>query len=164
MRRADSSACRDRPPELHAKTRGLDETQGRAGPNQHDCLDHTLQQECRNRRTHRSSHPTAVYNSAVSQRIFTQLGLLALAACSSTTVVDRPDGTVPWPTHRMAYGVPDGGLGLVSNSGSDEVSLLDLGAGKTLATLRVGIQPLGNDGPHHLAVDPAAGRVYVALS
>ena len=87
----------------------------------------------------------------------------ALTACGDP-VYDRPDGTLAWPSHRTDYAIPDGGLGLVSNSFSDSISLLDLASASTIGRVQVGIDPIANDGPHHLAVDPVAGRVYVALS
>ena len=31
------------------------------------------------------------------------VSLLALAACSSQTIVDRPDATLDWPTRRVTY-------------------------------------------------------------
>jgi DNA-binding beta-propeller fold protein YncE len=93
------------------------------------------------------------------------LPLLATSACGSgNTVYDRPDATLDWPSRREPITVPPGGMGLVSDNGSDQLSLLDLGSGHTIENVRVGFDPVGNDGPHHLAVDPTAGHVFVALS
>jgi DNA-binding beta-propeller fold protein YncE len=89
---------------------------------------------------------------------------IVLLACSSGTVVDSPDATLTWAQHRATIPIPDGGLGLVSNNGSDEVSFLDLAANRTMANVRVGIDPIVNDGPHHLAIDPTNHHLFVALS
>jgi DNA-binding beta-propeller fold protein YncE len=89
---------------------------------------------------------------------------IALVACSGGTVVDRPDATLSWPSHRQQFTVPDGGLGIVSNNNSDSLSLLDLASASTIGQVQVGIDPIANDGPHHVAIDAHAGRVYVALS
>jgi hypothetical protein len=88
---------------------------------------------------------------------------LALAACGQPTH-EQPDASLSWPTHRTTYAVPDGGLGIVSNNGSDTLSILDLAAASTIGRVRVGIDPIANDGPHHVAVDPIAGHVFVALA
>jgi DNA-binding beta-propeller fold protein YncE len=92
------------------------------------------------------------------------LATFALAACNGGTVYDRPDATLQWPSHRTTYAIPDGGLGIVSNSNSDTLSLLDLASASTIGQVQVGIDPIANDGPHHVALDARNGRVYVALS
>jgi len=55
-------------------------------------------------------------------------------------------------------------MGLVTNSFADTISAVDLGTGAVFATLPVGRNPVDIDGPHHVAVDPASGSVFVALS
>jgi DNA-binding beta-propeller fold protein YncE len=69
-----------------------------------------------------------------------------------------------YPDQREPVDVPPGGLGIVTDSLSDTLSLLDLGAGERMASVPVGRDPVGLDGPHHVAVDLAGGFVYVALS
>lgn len=67
-----------------------------------------------------------------------------------------------FPNRREKLPAPKGRFGYVSNNGSDTVTVLDLPANEVVAQMQVGRDPLGNDGPHHLAVD-AAGNVFVAL-
>jgi DNA-binding beta-propeller fold protein YncE len=69
-----------------------------------------------------------------------------------------------YPDQRPPIAVPPGGLGVVTDSLSDTLSLLDLGAGERIASVPVGRDPVGLDGPHHIAVDLAGGAVYVGLS
>ncbi len=88
---------------------------------------------------------------------------IAIAGCADP-IYDRPDGTLAWASHRPTYVIPDGGLGLVSNNGSDSISLLDLASGSTVGHVHVGIDPLANDGPHHATVDPVSRHVFVPLS
>lgn len=73
------------------------------------------------------------------------------------------DGTA-FPDRRPPIPWPDGHFALTSDNGSDTLTALDL-AGRAVLTQRpVGRDPLGNDGPHHLAIDGTAQAVYVALS
>src|SRR4029453_3777947 len=53
-------------------------------------------------------------------------------------------------------------LGVVSNSTSDTISLLDLTKGEVIGSAPVGRDPVDLDGPHHVAVDRTKGFVYVA--
>lgn len=69
-----------------------------------------------------------------------------------------------YPDQREPIDVPPGGLALVTDSLSDTLSLLDLGAGERMGSAPVGRDPVGLDGPHHIALDRAGGFAYVALS
>jgi YVTN family beta-propeller protein len=113
----------------------------------------------------RAHSPTSPSRSPVLA-LALALGAAALAgACGSGNgTYLHPDGISPWPSNRTTVTVPDGGIGLVSNNGSDQVSVLDLAANMTMANIRVGIDPIGNDGPHHLAVDPVGRTVFVGLA
>jgi DNA-binding beta-propeller fold protein YncE len=55
-------------------------------------------------------------------------------------------------------------LGYVTNGADDTISVVDLDAVATLATVPVGLDPIDPDGPADLVVDAEAGTVYVALS
>lgn len=97
--------------------------------------------------------------------------LAALAGCTppapeENTVYefDPYAGDPAYPNRRPVIELPTGPVGLVSNNGSDSVSLLDFEGEKVLATSPVGRDPVDNDGPHHIAGDRAAGLVYVALA
>ena len=77
-----------------------------------------------------------------------------------------PDGSA-WEARSSRWEAPDAGsagYAFVSNSLSSSVSVLDLAAGRVLATLPVGVVPLTENGPHHLIVDPRAGVIYTPLS
>ncbi len=70
-----------------------------------------------------------------------------------------PDRSTPLP--RPTSGGP---LALVTDNGSDTLSLVDLAGLRTLARVPIGLDPIENDGPHHLAIDPAAGVVFTAFA
>lgn len=74
------------------------------------------------------------------------------------------DGPPAFPNRRTSYRTSSGSFGLVSDSLSDTLSLVDLDAMERVAAIPVGRDPVDIDGPHHLAVDRARGLVYVALS
>ncbi len=97
--------------------------------------------------------------------------LLTLAACTRTEtdetikhVYDPYDGPPAYPNQRPQFTLPAGDLGVVSNNGSDTVSLLDLEAGSVIGSAPVGRDPVDLDGPHHVAVDRGKGVAYVALA
>ena len=73
-------------------------------------------------------------------------------------------GPPVYPERRQPLPSVRGPLGLVSNSGSDTISAVDIGSGETLATVIVGQNPVDLDGPHHVALDRPRGFAYVALS
>ncbi len=92
--------------------------------------------------------------------------LAALAACGEAPVehhYNAYDGEA-YPDRRAPIPVPPGGLGIVTDSLSDTLSLLDLGTGEKLGAMPVGRDPVGIDGPHHIGIDPARGVAFVALS
>jgi YVTN family beta-propeller protein len=89
-----------------------------------------------------------------------------LPACADAPIEHRYDPYVgeAYPDRRTPVAIPPGGLGVVTDSYSDTLSLLDLGTGKTLGSVPVGRDPVGLDGPHHVTVDPSGGFVYIGLS
>ena len=92
---------------------------------------------------------------------------LVCGACSSSKAerVDDPyTGAAPFPDLRTQLELPETDLGVVSNNGSDTITLLDLDQRKVIATAPVGRDPVAIDGPHHVAVDRSAGLVFTALS
>jgi YVTN family beta-propeller protein len=72
-------------------------------------------------------------------------------------------GEPAFPDKRPKLPTPKGTFAYVSDSGSDTITVLDLPAHEVVAQVPVGRDPVGIDGPHHLAID-AEGNVYVALS
>lgn len=97
-------------------------------------------------------------------------GLLVASAClvgcadDQVQVEQRPFEGTAWEEPARPLAIPPGGLGLVTDSLGDTVTAIDLATGAVVATRPVGRNPVDVDGPHHLAIDPAAGAVYVALS
>lgn len=79
-------------------------------------------------------------------------------------VYDPYAGEPVYPNRRPTFELPAGDVGLVSNNGSDTLSVLDLVNGKVLGSAPVGRNPVDIDGPHHVAWDRAAGFAYVALA
>lgn len=96
------------------------------------------------------------------------LPILAAAGCSDPEPILRytydPYEGEAYGGERPKISIPAGGMGVVTDSRSDTISLIDLAAGQRFATYPVGREPVTIDGPHHVAVDAAAGAVYVALS
>jgi DNA-binding beta-propeller fold protein YncE len=100
--------------------------------------------------------------------VFSALAGLAVVACEGDDVVlrsyDPYEGGTPYPDLRPKLAFPVGDFGLVSNNGSDSVSVLDLVHSTVLGSAPVGRDPVTNDGPHHIAADRSSGFAYVALA
>lgn len=95
---------------------------------------------------------------------------LALAAtlgagCSDggVTRVNDPYGGTPFPSRRTPFGEVTE-LGIVSNNGSDSLTLVDLAVPEVVGTAKVGLDPVDLDGPHHVAFDRERGEVFTALA
>lgn len=104
----------------------------------------------------------------MTRRIVTILATAAVLApgCSDpeTKVEYAPyEGAPAYPDKRPKLPAPKGTFAFVSDSYSDSVSVLDLPSNEVVRQVPVGRDPVGIDGPHHLAIDPE-GNVYVALS
>ncbi|HEY3494422.1 MAG TPA: YncE family protein [Polyangiaceae bacterium] len=87
---------------------------------------------------------------------------LALFGCGEEGTEAATDA--PFPNRRPAFVLPAGDVGLSSDNGSDSVSVLDLAALAPLGSAPVGRDPVDRDGPHHVAIDRAAGLAYTALA
>jgi DNA-binding beta-propeller fold protein YncE len=87
----------------------------------------------------------------------------ATAACAGEAPA-APHEEPPFPSHRAVFPVATRALAYVTNGADDTVSVVDLDAVVTLASVPVGLDPIDPDGPADLAVDQAAGILYVALS
>lgn len=95
----------------------------------------------------------------------TALLSLAVACASEQPVGYAPySGDPPYPDTRPKLVLPAGEVGFVTNSYSDTIDVLRMDLLSPLAKYPVGRIPFDIDGPHHLAIDKAAGAVYVALS
>jgi YVTN family beta-propeller protein len=107
----------------------------------------------------------AVTNAATRHRTtFVVLGLArAVAGCSGEPATE-PAEAPPFPSQRAAFPVGSRALGYVTNGASDTLSVVDLEAMTTLASVPIGLDPIDPDGPSDLVVDRGAGLLYVALS
>ena len=94
------------------------------------------------------------------------LALALAAGCDEgeTITSQAPFEGEAWPAAPQPIIVPASGLGLVTDSLSDTISVIDLGTGQVVATRPVGRNPVDIDGVHHLTLDPARGFAYVGLS
>lgn len=90
--------------------------------------------------------------------------LLGLAACSSSPGTAEEAAPASVPPAPLSFALPTGPWALVSDNGSDELSVIDLTANVEVGRVPVGLSPLDVDGPHHLAIDRVHGVVYVALA
>jgi DNA-binding beta-propeller fold protein YncE len=90
--------------------------------------------------------------------------LAALLACEKT--VADPFSGEAWPDRRPPLPAPaSGGLrALVTDNGSDTISVVDLEAMRTLGQVPIGLSPIENDGPHHLDVDVDAGALFTVFA
>ena len=73
-------------------------------------------------------------------------------------------GPAAYPDLRPKLALPDGDFALVPSSGSDTLTLIDLGAGKTLGGAPIGRDPVALDGPHQVVVDRPRGLAFAVLS
>ncbi|WP_437979204.1 YncE family protein [Sorangium sp. So ce295] len=70
----------------------------------------------------------------------------------------------PYPNRPPEIVVPEGGMGVVTDSLSDTISLIALETGERFGVRPVGRDPVTIDGPHRVAVDAAGGALYITLS
>ncbi|WP_437710912.1 YncE family protein [Sorangium sp. So ce448] len=96
------------------------------------------------------------------------LAAATLASCSDPDPVieyryDVYEGD-PYPNRRPEIMIPDGGMGVVTDSLSDTISLIALETGERFGVHPVGRDPVTIDGPHRVAVDAAGGALYITLS
>ena len=82
--------------------------------------------------------------------------------CGSPTY--QPYEGEAYPNRRPALEVPAEGVGLVTDSRSDTLSVIDLVTGDRMAYYPAGRDPVTIDGPHHLAVDAEGRAVYITLT
>lgn len=90
------------------------------------------------------------------------------AACSSPepgiNLTYDPYAGDAYPNQRPKIEIPPGGMGVVSDSLSDTLSILDLGTGEKMGSYPVGREPVTIDGPHHVVADINRGEVFIGLS
>ncbi|WP_437281953.1 YncE family protein [Sorangium sp. So ce375] len=96
------------------------------------------------------------------------LAAATLAGCSDPdSIIEYRYGAYkgdPYPNRRPEIVIPDGGMGVVTDSLSDTISLIALETGERLGVHPVGRDPVTIDGPHRAAADAAGGALYITLS
>ncbi len=89
---------------------------------------------------------------------------LALGACAADGPGgDRPYGGQAYPA-RPPQALPQAPWALVTNNGSDSVTLIDLGGRRALDQVPIGLYAIVPDGPHHAAFDRERQQLFVALT
>jgi hypothetical protein len=78
----------------------------------------------------------------------------APACHKKTATATTPGADVGIPTARAAY---------VTDNGSDAISVVDRDSDRVV-TVPVDLDPTRREAPHHLTIDPAGGRLFVALA
>ena len=91
-------------------------------------------------------------------RLFVVASACALVACARDI---PPDAR--WPDRGMPI-LGTGPLGYVTNDGDDTVSVIELGTLREIARRPVGLDPVSPEAPHHLAIDPVSGSLWVGLA
>ncbi|XXY23084.1 YncE family protein [Sorangium sp. So ce216] len=96
------------------------------------------------------------------------LAAATLASCSDPDpIIESRYGAYEgdaYPDRRPEIVIPEGGMGVVTDSLSDTISLIALETGERFGVRPVGRDPVTIDGPHRVAVDAAGGALYIALS
>jgi DNA-binding beta-propeller fold protein YncE len=96
------------------------------------------------------------------------LAAAALASCSAPDpIIETHYGAYEgeaYPDRRPTIVVPEGGMGVVTDSRSDTISLISLATGERFGVHPVGRDPVTIDGPHHAAIDAQGNALYIALS
>jgi DNA-binding beta-propeller fold protein YncE len=91
------------------------------------------------------------------------LALGALSGCGQRAL-DPYDGQA-FPDRRPRVAWPDAGAAAVtSDNGSDTITVVSLADHRALGTYPIGLDPLANDGPHHLQIDPARRVLFTAYA
>ncbi|WP_437806693.1 YncE family protein [Sorangium sp. So ce1078] len=104
----------------------------------------------------------------ISRFLGCALAAAALAGCSEPEpIIETHYGAYEgdaYPDRRPELAIPEGGMGVVTDSRSDTLSLISLETGERFGVHPVGRDPVTIDGPHHVAVDAPGNALYVALS
>lgn len=94
------------------------------------------------------------------------LTLLLVAGCRScsNSTAKKPRTSEEGPlTKGASISVPVARAGYVTNNGSDSISVLDRDSDAVIH-VPVDLEPDEHEAPHHLAIDPVAKKVFVALA
>jgi DNA-binding beta-propeller fold protein YncE len=86
-----------------------------------------------------------------------------LVACTHT-VLDDPSRPGAFPDPRSPIANVSDGVGIVTDFGSDQLSIIDLRSNLVSAQRSVVVDPIAQNGPHHAQIDSKNGWVYVTLA
>lgn len=97
------------------------------------------------------------------------LSALACAPCASSLGCQKKTATASKVTTAGAanpIAIPRARAGYVTNNGSDTLTVFDRDGddGSAVVTVPVDVDPKRHEAPHHLAIDSASGRMFVALA
>ena len=85
----------------------------------------------------------------------------ACKACDKAEVAGAPPRAASTPGKAIA--IPTARAAYVTNNGSDTIGVVDRD-GDAVDAVPVDLDPDAHEAPHHLAIDPASKRVFVALA
>lgn len=91
------------------------------------------------------------------------LGALS-AGCHSTELFEDPSEPGAFPEKHAPIAIPPDGIAILTDNGSDQLSVLDLAENTVVAQPNIGVDPVAPNGPHELAIDEAGGFVYALLT
>jgi DNA-binding beta-propeller fold protein YncE len=90
--------------------------------------------------------------------------LAGLALSCSQRALEPYDGQA-FPDRRPRIAWPASGVTAVtSDNGSDTITVVSLSDHRAVGIYPIGLDPLANDGPHHLTIDPARRVLYTAYA
>jgi DNA-binding beta-propeller fold protein YncE len=93
------------------------------------------------------------------------LAALSAAALSCGPKVNVPFDGEAFPNRRPTIAWPAGAVSAVtSDNGSDTITVVSMADFTRVGTYSIGLDPLANDGPHHIALDPARRVLYTAYA
>ncbi|MFO0556396.1 MAG: hypothetical protein U0269_00110 [Polyangiales bacterium] len=91
--------------------------------------------------------------------------LAALSLCACGQRVNEPFDGAAFPNRRPVVRWPaDAAAAVTSDNGSDTITVVSMADFSRVGTYTIGLDPLANDGPHHLALDPARRVLYTAYA
>jgi DNA-binding beta-propeller fold protein YncE len=102
------------------------------------------------------------HRTATSALIVCASMLSALSSCGQR-VLEPYDGQA-FPDRRPRIPWPSTASAVTSDNGSDTVTIVALGDMTRVGIYPIGVDPLANDGPHHLAIDPMRRILYTAYA
>jgi DNA-binding beta-propeller fold protein YncE len=89
--------------------------------------------------------------------------MIALCACSQR--VNEPFDGAAFPNRRPVVRWPTDAVAAVStDNGSDTITVVSMADFSRVGTYPIGLDPIANDGPHHLALDPGRRVLFTAYA